>query len=238
MKISEELCSGCGLCLPYCPVGAISLKENKAYVNLNICVECGTCKRFAPCPNNAIIYEELKWPRTLTQYLSDPTITKKETGVAGRGTEECKTNDVTGRFCKGEIGICIEPGRPGVGTTFRDVEKITMKLAKVGVEFEEKNPIAYLMKDKITGKLKEDILDERVLSCVIEFRVKVEKFPEVIKALKEIEEEVETVFSVGIISRLEEDGKIPILQMLESLGVEVRPNAKINLGLGKPLVEC
>jgi hypothetical protein len=38
---------------------------------------------------------------------------------------------------------------------------------------------------------------------------------------------------VGVISRVNEDGTIPVIPILEKEGFKVRPNAKINLGLGK-----
>ena len=43
----------------------------------------------------------------------------ESTGVEGRGTEEVKTNDVSGRVKMGEVGFTIELGRPGVGVRFR-----------------------------------------------------------------------------------------------------------------------
>jgi hypothetical protein len=51
--------------------------------------------------------------------------------------------------------------------------------------------------------------------------------------LKKVAEEVNTVFSVGVINKVSPDGSIPIRSLLESEGIHVRPNAKINLGLGR-----
>jgi hypothetical protein len=48
-----------------------------------------------------------------------------------------------------------------------------------------------------------------------------------------VAEEVNTVFSVGVINKVSADGSIPIRSLLESNKIFVRPNAKINLGLGK-----
>ncbi|HHV64735.1 MAG TPA: 4Fe-4S binding protein, partial [Peptococcaceae bacterium] len=33
MKINEELCIGCGECLPYCPMGAIKLESDTAEID-------------------------------------------------------------------------------------------------------------------------------------------------------------------------------------------------------------
>jgi hypothetical protein len=58
---------------------------------------------------------------------------KPGTGVGGRGTEEIKTNDVTGRIGEGEAGIVVELGRPGVGARIRDVERVAMALLRWAV---------------------------------------------------------------------------------------------------------
>ncbi|HUV55530.1 MAG TPA: hypothetical protein VMW03_10050 [Candidatus Krumholzibacteriaceae bacterium] len=81
------------------------------------------------CPTGALTPPELTWPRSLRAAFSDPTVVHPGTGVGGRGTEEIKTNDVTGRLRRGEAGIVVELGRPGTGARLRDVEKMAMALA-------------------------------------------------------------------------------------------------------------
>ena len=76
---------------------------------------------------------ELTWPRQVRSQMSDVTTVYR--GVNGRGTEEMKTNDVTGRFKKGYAGIAVELGRPQVSTSLRDLEKIAMVVAQHGAEF-------------------------------------------------------------------------------------------------------
>lgn len=235
MRIDQDLCIGCNICVACCPVDAISMRNKKAEIDLMMCVECGVCARVQVCPTDAFVPETLSWPRSFAQFLSDPTITKKETGVPGRGTEEVKTNDVTGRVRRGELGLCIEPGRPGVGASMRDVQKIITVLAAVGVRFEANNPLTFLMVNKKTGQLKDEVLDQHVLSCIIECIVPTDKLLEIIDALKKVEQEINTVFSLGIMTRVEPDGTIPVMQTLKQVGVQAYPNGKVNLGLGKPL---
>src|SRR6516225_407194 len=105
--------------------------------------------RFEPepdvCPTAAFEPNELTWPRVVRRAFSDPRVPHESTGVEGRGTEEVKTNDVTGRVQMGEVGFTIEFGRPGVGTRFREIQEMCIALAQAGVPFEKKNPVTSLM---------------------------------------------------------------------------------------------
>ena len=236
MKIDGDVCIACGLCVPYCPMAAISM-DDVAVIDQDECVDCGVCLKSGVCPVDCIIFEPAEWPRSVRAVFSDPRATHKTTGVLGRGTEEMKTNDVTGRFKRGWIGLGCEVGRPGVGTRFRDVDKIAQVLAKQGVEFEPQNPLTFLMEDVKTGKLKEDILDEKVLSAIIECLFPIEKLKDVLTALKEVSKEVDTVFSVECINRAEPDGSYPLEKGLKDLGIPYYINGKQNIGLGRPLAE-
>lgn len=232
MIIKEDRCIGCGQCVVICPVQAIKLTEDKAFIDRDLCVECSTCYRSANCPSGAIRKERLKMPRLVRNPFSDVIATHKLTGVPGRGTEEMKTNDVTGRIGADEIGFSIEIGRPGISARLGIAEKFTIPLAKIGVEFEKLSPLTALLTDK-EGHIRDDLKNEMVLSAIIEFKVPYEKTKEVLDLIKKLDNEIATVFSVGVISRVTENGEIPVINILNKNDFSVRPNAKINVGLGR-----
>jgi len=237
MIIETEICTACESCVPYCPVEAISVKDDHAEIDQDICVECGVCYRASVCPVDAITEPELTWPRTLRSLFSNPITVFEETGVAGRGTDEVKTNDVTGRYRRGEVGFGIEMGRPGTGTTFRQVQQMTIALAKIGVQFERKNPLTTLISDVKTGSIREDILDERVLTAIIEFKVPIERVGEVLETLRKKEKALDTVFSVDYISRPGLDGGLPAVEQAKRLGYEPSRHVKICAGVGRPKID-
>lgn len=234
MKIDQDLCIGCGQCVPYCPVDAIALEDELANIDLDECAECGDCLRMAGCPVDAIYQQELAWPRTVRSILSDPLTVAAESGISGRGTEEMKTNEVTGRFKLGTVGIGIEVGRPVTGARFYDVEKIAQAVAKLGVEFERVNPTTSLMSDPSTGKFKDDVLNEKVLSAILEFAIKPEQLSDLFDALGKVSKEIDAVFSLDVATRIAPDGSVPTDPYIEKSGLWIAPNGKTNVGLGKP----
>jgi NAD-dependent dihydropyrimidine dehydrogenase PreA subunit len=235
LKIDPELCIVCEACLPYCPMAAIGIKGDMATIDVDECVECGVCFRSGVCPVDAFVEEVHEWPRSVRAAFSNPLIVHKETRVPGRGTEEAKTTDVTGRFKRGFVGITAEMGRPGVGVRFYDVEKVAQAMAKTGVEFAHDNPVTFLMVDKSTGKLKSEILNEKACSAMIESITTVDNIPAVIKALREAAAQIETVFTLTISTKLEADGSALCEKPLKELNVPLYINGKVNVGLGRPL---
>ncbi len=265
MEIDKKKCVGCGNCHAVCTMGVIYLDEDgKSVVNQDECVECFTCyrvcrnERYQPwlvrtirkilsvfrlgyfgevdvCPTGALTPPQLEWPRSLRAVFSDPTTTHPGTGVMGRGTDEIKSNDVTGRLRRGDAGLVVEMGRPGTGAYFRDIEKVAMALAKLKPHFEKENPVTQLMTDPETGKMKDDILNEKVLSAIIEIKIRIERISEFLQTLEEIQKEVDTVISVGVASRCFSDGSIPHEKWVRRTGYRLSANGKTNIGLGRPL---
>ena len=234
MKIDPDSCIGCGQCVAYCPVGVIVIEDDLAAIDFDECTECGNCLRLAECPVDAIYQQELAWPRTVRSLLSDVLTIAEESGISGRGTEEMKTNEVTGRFPLGKAGIGLEVGRPITGTRFSDVETIAMAVAELGVEFELVNPTTSLMSDPQTGKFREDVLNERVLSAILEFSLDLEQLPRLFEILEEVSGRIDSVFSVDLATRVAPDGSIPTQTFTISSNIWVAPNGKTNVGLGKP----
>lgn len=57
IKIDEEKCNGCGLCIPNCPEGALKIIDNKARLISDLfCDGLGAC--IGHCPEGAITIEE------------------------------------------------------------------------------------------------------------------------------------------------------------------------------------
>ena len=57
IKIDEDKCNGCGLCIPNCPEGALQIIDNKArLINDLFCDGLGAC--IGHCPQGAINIEE------------------------------------------------------------------------------------------------------------------------------------------------------------------------------------
>jgi hypothetical protein len=234
---------------------------NRATVNLDECVECFTCYRglskehlnptvvrtlrgflkrlrirFDPepdvCPTDALSPQELTWPRLVRRAFSDPLVPHESTGVHGRGTEEVKTNDVTGRVQEGEAGFTIEFGRPGVGVRFRDIQTLTMALAPLPITFEPKNPVFSLMSDPATGAIRADILNEKVLSAIVELKTPLAHVPQVLRVVEDLAPTLETIVSIGVATRCDAQGESALEPLLKREGYTVY-RGKTNLGLGR-----
>lgn len=260
MTIDARKCTGCLACVPYCPMSAIVEMGEKGLVEIDPeeCVECGTCFRVAVCPTAAIVPGELEWPHTLRMDFSDPYVPDQSpilTGFKQREptdrpsllsrpannarlgrNHEVKTNDVSGRYAPGSAGILVELGRPVLGTSLREVEKVTRVLSSLGIT-PTKGPVNTLMTDKCTGKLRDDVLNEKVNRCIVEVIVPLEQVPIVLQQLREVSNTIDTVFALAVISPVARDGSVPVLTAIREAGMEVSINGKTNVGLGRPLIK-
>lgn len=231
--IHEDTCVECGTCLR----GMSQEHLNPAFVRLVRRIAKAFRFRFEPepdvCPTAAFEMNELQMPRLIRQIFSDPVVEHASTGIKGRGTEEVKTNDVNPRVGVGEVGYTVEFGRPGVGVRFRDIQEMTRELAALGVTFEPQNPVSHLMTDRTTGDLREDILNEKILSAIVEIKTKLDMVESVLAAIERVNRRIDTVMSVGISTRCDQNGEDRLLApVLDDLGVRYE-RAKTNLGLGR-----
>ena len=70
-EVNEDLCSGCAICVPQCPYGAIT-PGDVAHVNELLCEGCGTC--VAACPSGAMTmrnHTDLQVERMIRAALAD-----------------------------------------------------------------------------------------------------------------------------------------------------------------------
>jgi NAD-dependent dihydropyrimidine dehydrogenase PreA subunit len=238
MRIDKELCIECMACYRNCPIGIIESGPDGIFIPDDECVECGACLKVSNCPTGALHEQEdvNALPRAIRKVFSNPSAPHSGTGVFGRGTEEVKTNDVTGRVRHGQVGVALEIGRPCAGARLSEAEKFTTVLVNLGVTFEPKNPLSQIM-DMATGKIRPDLVNEKVLSAIVEFGITLDKLDAVTATIKDIAKTLDSPFSWGIITRTDHLGHSPVLDRLAKLDLNPRPCAKVNLGMGRPLAE-
>src|SRR5215467_4988709 len=251
-------CGNCVAVCPMGAI-AIDTTINRARVDADECVECYTCYkgmsmehlnprfvrairsflklfrlRFDPepdvCPTAAITPEDLSWPRIVRRAFSDPQVPHESTGIHGRGTEEVKTNDVTNRVGIGEVGYVVEFGRPTIGVRFRDIQKMTQALAEIGIEFENRNPVTHMMTDRKKGTIREDILKEKILSAIVEFKTPIANVPAILRRIDQVAKSLDTVVAVGVSTRCDESGGSALDRLLNEEGFSF-VRGKTNLGL-------
>ena len=66
IKVINEKCVGCKLCIKSCPFGAIEVVNKKAVIDLNKCTLCGAC--IESCKFDAIVLDK----RTATPLKCQP----------------------------------------------------------------------------------------------------------------------------------------------------------------------
>ena len=66
--INKAMCTGCGVCLKECPVGAIEQQANGlAEINEDECIRCGRCHEV--CPREAVRHDSERIPQEVANNL-------------------------------------------------------------------------------------------------------------------------------------------------------------------------
>ncbi|MFC2016189.1 4Fe-4S binding protein [Chloroflexota bacterium] len=259
ITIDEVKCIQCLECIPYCPVAAIVESPNGRVVTIDAerCTECGLCRQATVCPVDAIVARDLTWPRSLrgrfqslyapyrSAHTMQPLSYHEEVHVFSRHElPGVGTNDVGGLLRHSEAVIAVELGRPHLGTTFRDVQKVIQALLPMGLQLrlqypvlDERSSLAELAIDTAKGILRQEILEERAGWVVLSLVTQEGSVPEVIRGLQKIATEIDTIFALDITSRVAEDGYTVAERVARETGVKPAINCKTNVGLGRPLAD-
>ena len=198
------------------------------------CCDCGNCLRCSDCPTGALHESPDSYlpPREVRRFFSDPTPIHTSTGVPGRGTEECKTNDVRG-FVKGDrIGVLIEFGRPGRGARLSQVEPTLRDQAHRGRTIVSSNPLHELLADPAAGRLEAEYRDQLVLSVIVEYLLRVGELDDLLAGLRGTLDNCGTAAAVSVIYCPEETVEEAICSSLLDHGFSFGASAKVNVGLG------
>jgi electron transfer flavoprotein alpha subunit len=86
IDVRKDTCVGCGVCVPACPFGAISMEEGLAAIG-DGCTLCGACE--SSCPYGAIIIRtEETGKADLAQYSGIMVLAEQRDGVVDHSTLE------------------------------------------------------------------------------------------------------------------------------------------------------
>jgi hypothetical protein len=79
-----------------------------------------------------------------------------------------------------------------------------------------------------------ELMNEKVLSAIIEMTVPLERVQEIIGVVKKVTKEISTVCSFDLTCKVHPGDKTPAFDLARGAGVAPTLNGKTNVGLGKP----
>lgn len=87
IEIREEVCTGCGICVPACPFAAIEINEKNVAVVLDGCTLCGACEE--ACPFKAILIRRDREALVdLSSYNGVLVVAEQRNGIVDHSTLE------------------------------------------------------------------------------------------------------------------------------------------------------
>jgi hypothetical protein len=92
------------------------------------------------------------------------------------------------------------------------------------------------MTDSSRGVIRPEILNEKVLSAIVEIKTRLAEVPWILRKIKELSREVDTVISVGVSTRCDGGGEETLREILEREGYPTY-RGKTNLGLGRVTIQ-
>jgi NAD-dependent dihydropyrimidine dehydrogenase PreA subunit len=88
IQVNQELCTGCGVCVDACSVGAIQLVDQRAVFDDALCTACEAC--IEVCPNEAITTRSILEPSvsivTLPAAESHPVLVRDQVALPETAT--------------------------------------------------------------------------------------------------------------------------------------------------------
>jgi hypothetical protein len=88
------------------------------------------------------------------------------------------------------------------------------------------------MIDTRTGDLRTDIINEKILSAIVEIKTSIKEVERVLEIVEEVGERIDTVTAVGISTRCDDGEDNVLAPLLDKLGYYYS-RAKTNMGLGR-----
>ena len=89
LRLNQDLCNGCGMCMQVCPHAVFALENKRAFIQYpENCMECGACQK--NCPVNAISVESGVGCATAMMYAA--LTGKKEPACGCSGSGGCCNN--------------------------------------------------------------------------------------------------------------------------------------------------
>jgi len=223
---------------PLLSTAAIRFDGLKSAIDQDVCYECSTCLRAAHCPS----MPSLNLPTSLIirgRCAGISAIPAPPTRPpASRAAERRNPRPTTSPSLWSQADRC----RHRDWTAYaRDVPSRHPEDhpgdRRAGVhKIEPHNPIHSMIANEATGDLKPEMLGERVLSAIIEIQVERNQLRGILRTLKEVAKEVDSVFCIDAFTVVEPGLKIPeeVLESIQAEGFTWRPNAKINMGSEGP----